>query len=139
MSDIIFKLNNPLTLEKGTGVSLAADGKGFDKKDFDGSDIGNINVAIGQEVNTDSSVTFSSVRLSPDTITIGTGANQIVLSDKSISGSVSFVNNLIISEKLTPEAGLTFKGTLLAPSLWRVSIPPSTILMDSNSIPFSFR
>ena len=116
MSDIIFKLNNPLTLEKGTGVSLAADGKGFDKKDFDGTDVGNINIAIGQEVNTDSSVTFSSVRLSPDTITIGTGSNQIVLSDKSISGSVSFVNSLVISEKLTPEAGLTFKGTLSAPS-----------------------
>ena len=39
MSDIIFKLNNPLTLEKGTGVSLAADGKGFDKKDFDGTEV----------------------------------------------------------------------------------------------------
>ena len=49
MSDIIFKLNNPLTLEKGTGVSLSRWRKGFmTKRILMEVIMVSINVAIGQ-------------------------------------------------------------------------------------------
>ena len=47
---IIFKINNPITLKSGTGVTLSEGVIGFTEKDFDGSNSAIVKVAIGQPI-----------------------------------------------------------------------------------------
>lgn len=110
MADITFKVNNPITLKSGTGVSLSADGKGFTQKKFDGTDKSNIRISIGQEVATSSNVQFNDVVLSSDSLTVGTGSEVLVFSDGQIVGDLHFSNNLLTTETLTVVGPLTYKG-----------------------------
>jgi len=110
MADITFKVNNPITLKAGTGVSLSADGKGFTQKKFDGTDKSNIRISIGQEVATSSNVQFNDVVLSSDSLTVGTGSDVLVFSDGQIVGDLHFSNNLLTTETLTVVGPLTYKG-----------------------------
>jgi len=111
MADITFKVNNPITLKAGTGVSLSAEGKGFTQKQFDGSDRSNIRISIGQDVATTANVQFASVLLAPNTMTVGTGSeNVLVFNDGRIVGDLHFDNNLLITENLTVIGPLTYKG-----------------------------
>ena len=61
MSNLIFKLNNPLIISSSTGVTTRANEDLFVSKEFDGLQDNLINIAIGQAVETGSSVTFNSV------------------------------------------------------------------------------
>lgn len=110
MADITFKVNNPITLKSGTGVSLSADGKGFTQKQFDGTDKSNIRISIGQDVSTNASVQFNEVLLSSDSLTVGTGSDVLVFSDGQIVGDLHFSNNLLTTETLTVVGPLTYKG-----------------------------
>ena len=116
MSDITFKVNNPLKIKSGTGVSISSDGKSFDEKGFDGQQKADIRISIPQEVGTNSNVEFNKVSLSPETLTIGTGSRKIVLKDGIISGSLNTESEFIITGNYIPEEGLTFKGGLNAPT-----------------------
>ncbi len=83
MSGIIFKINKPLTLKSGTGVSLDRDGVGFTEKNFDGEDNGDVTISIGQAVETTSDVQFQDITLtSGDSLNVG----GITFSDGKISG-----------------------------------------------------
>ena len=119
MSNLIFKLNNPLIISSSTGVTTRANGDLFVSKEFDGLQDNLINVSIGQAVETGSSVTFDSVTLDPNTMTIGNESKNIVLKDGSISGSLNGLqvkNNLTISGDTTTIGTTTFNGSLSAGS-----------------------
>ena len=117
MSDLLFKLNNPLIISASTGVSTEAGGVPFEAKEFDGNDNQTIKLSLPQDVSTTSDVNFNQVTLSPETLTIGTGSTNIVLKDGIISGSsIDFENDIIVSSNYVPEDGLTFKGALNAPN-----------------------
>ena len=116
MSDLIFKLNNPLIISSSTGVTTRANEKLFTSKEFDGLQDNLINIAIGQEVEVSSDVNFNKVTLAPETLTIGTGSRNLVLKDGIISGSLNTESDFIITGNYIPEDGLTFKGVLNAPT-----------------------
>ena len=119
MSNLIFKLNNPLIISSSTGVTTRANEDLFVSKEFDGLQDNLINVSIAQAVETGSSVTFDSVTLDPNTMTIGSENKNIVLKDGSISGSLNGLqvkNNLTISGDTTTIGTTTFNGSLSAGS-----------------------
>ena len=107
---IIFKINNPLTLKSGTGVTLSEGNVGFTQKDFDGSNSANVKITIGQPVGTTDNVTFNSVSLtSGDSLNVG----GFVISDGSISGSrVRFQQDLNITQNLEVTNSLLVNGTI---------------------------
>jgi len=111
---IIFKINNPLTLKSGTGVTLSEGNVGFTQKDFDGSNSANVKITIGQPVGTTDNVTFNSVSLtSGDSLNVG----GFVISDGSISGSrVRFQQDLNITENLEVTNSLLVNGTITSGS-----------------------
>ena len=102
MSDITFKVSNPLKIKSGTGVSISSDGKTFDEKSFDGEQKANIRISIPQEVGTNSNVEFNKISLAPETLTIGTGSRKIVFKDGIITGSLHTESDFIITENFTP-------------------------------------
>ena len=116
MSDLIFKLNNPLTISASTGVSAEAGGVPFEAKEFDGNDNQTIKLSLPQDVSTTSDVNFNQVTLAPETLTIGTGSKNLVFKDGIISGSLDTESDFIITGNYIPEDGLTFKGNLNAPT-----------------------
>ena len=63
MSDLIFKLNNPLTISASTGVSAEAGGVPFEAKEFDGNDNQTIKLSLPQDVSTTSDVNFNQMTL----------------------------------------------------------------------------
>ena len=111
---IIFKINNPLTLKSGTGVTLSEGNVGFTQKDFDGSNSANVKITIGQPVGTTDDVTFNSVSLtSGDSLNVG----GFVISDGSISGSkVRFQQDLNITQNLEVTNSLLVNGTITSGS-----------------------
>ena len=111
---IIFKINNPLTLKSGTGVTLSEGNVGFTQKDFDGSNSANVKITIGQPVGTTDNVTFNSVSLtSGDSLNVG----GFVISDGSISGSrVRFQQDLNITENLEVTNSLLVNGIITSGS-----------------------
>ena len=108
MSDLIFKLNNPLTISASTGVSAEAGGVPFEAKEFDGNDNQTIKLSLPQDVSTTSDVNFNQVTLAPETLTIGTGSKNLVFKDGIISGSLDTESDFIITGNYIPEDGLTF-------------------------------
>jgi hypothetical protein len=111
---IIFKINNPLTLKSGTGVTLSEGNVGFTQKDFDGSNSANVKITIGQPVGTTDNVTFNNVSLtSGDSLNVG----GFVISDGSISGSrVRFQQDLNITQNLEVTNSLLVNGTITSGS-----------------------
>lgn len=114
MSDIIFKLKNPLTISSSNFVTTTDNDTTFDTKEFDGLFKSNVRFSLPQAVGTTDSVQFNQVTLSPNTLTVGTGSNKIILKDTSISGSspITFQNNLLVTQNATIIDGFTFTGTL---------------------------
>ena len=87
MSDLIFKLNNPLIISASTGVSAEAGGVPFVSREFDGIDNQTIKLSIPQDVSTTSDVNFNAVTLAPETLTIGTGSrNLFTISESRLDG-----------------------------------------------------
>jgi len=111
---IIFKINNPITLKSGTGVTLSEGVIGFTEKDFDGSNSANVKVAIGQPIGTSDNVQFDSVTLtSGDSLNVG----GFVISDGTISGSrVRFQQDLEVTQNLRVTSSLVVNGTITSGS-----------------------
>ena len=119
MSDKIFKINKPITLKSGTGVSLDRDGVVFTEKNFDGEDNGNVTISIGQAVGTTSDVEFQDITLtSGDSIKIGPQQeDEIVISDGSISGSnIKFLQDLQVSVNISHTGSLSVIGSITSGS-----------------------
>ena len=114
MSGIIFKINKPLTLKSGTGVSLDRDGVGFTEKNFDGEDNGDVTISIGQAVETTSDVQFQDVTLtSGDSLNVG----GITFSDGKISGSnIRFLQDLTITENMFHTGSVLINGAITSGS-----------------------
>lgn len=111
---IIFKINNPITLKSGTGVTLSEGVIGFTEKDFDGSNSANVKVAIGQPIGISDNVQFDSVTLtSGDSLNVG----GFVISDGTISGSrVRFQQDLEVTQNLRVTSSLVVNGTITSGS-----------------------
>lgn len=109
MSDLIFKLNNPLIISASTGVSEPG-GVPFEAKEFDGNDNQTIKLSLPQDVSNTSDVNFNAVTLAPETLTIGTGSKNLVFKDGIISGSLNTESDFIITGNYIAEDGLTFKS-----------------------------
>ena len=114
MSGIIFKINKPLTLKSGTGVSLDRDGVGFTEKNFDGEDNGDVTISIGQAVETTSDVQFQDITLtSGDSLNVG----DITFSDGKISGSnIRFLQDLTITENMFHTGSVLINGAITSGS-----------------------
>ena len=113
MSDIIFKVNKPLTLKSGTGVTLDRNGVVFTEKSFDGEDNADITFSIGQAVGTTDSVVFQSVTLTDgDSLNVG----DITFSDGKISGDVRFLQDLSITENMFHTGSILVNGTITSGS-----------------------
>jgi hypothetical protein len=114
MSGIIFKINKPLTLKSGTGVSLDRDGVGFTEKNFDGEDNGDVTISIGQAVETTSDVQFQDITLtSGDSLNVG----GITFSDGKISGSnIRFLQDLTITENMFHTGSVLINGAITSGS-----------------------
>ena len=113
MSDIIFKVNKPLTLKSGTGVTLDRNGVAFTEKSFDGEDNADIRLSIGQAVGTTDSVVFQSVTLTDgDSLNVG----DITISDGRISGDVRFLQDLSITENMFHTGSILVNGTITSGS-----------------------
>ena len=111
---IIFKINNPITLKSGTGVTLSEGVIRFTEKDFDGSNSANVKVAIGQPIGISDNVQFDSVTLtSGDSLNVG----GFVISDGTISGSrVRFQQDLEVTQNLRVTSSLVVNGTITSGS-----------------------
>ena len=115
MSSIIFKTNNPLELKQGTGFILTKNGIQSETITLDGSNESVVRVSIGQAVSTSSNVQFDIVTLSSNSLTIGTGSNDVlVFSDGNIDGDLKFNDKVIITEDLTTIGNLVYQGVVSA-------------------------
>ena len=123
MSDILFKFNKPITLKEGTGVTLTNNGI-TGTHVIDGTNDSIVRVSIGQDVATGSNVQFNDVTLAPNTMTIGTGDTQLIISDGAIDDNLHFGQNLLITENLSVIGPLTYKGNLTS----------STFTFDSSTV-----
>ena len=123
MSDILFKLNKPITLKEGTGVTLTNNGI-TGTQVIDGTNDSIVRVSIGQDVATGSNVQFNDVTLAPNTMTIGTGNTQLIISDGAIDGDLHFGQNLLITENLSVIGPFTYRGNFTS----------STFTFDSSSV-----
>jgi len=115
MSDIIFKLGNPLELKQGTGFTLEHNGISSETIRIDGSDSSIVRVSIGQEVATNSSVRFGKVTLGSNSLTIGSGSNDVlVFNDGNIVGDLKFNDRLVVTGNLNTIGNLFYNGSVSA-------------------------
>ena len=135
MSEYLFTLNRPITLQSGTGVTLTESGNSITTREFIGDDEARIRVSIGQEVATSSNVQFGNVTLAPNTMTIGTGSNRVlVISDNSVAaafnGDLHFDNDLLITEDLEVIGPFRYRGNLSSSTF---SFDTSTVTQSLNT------
>tara|TARA_Y100000389_G_C17351400_1_gene458645 strand:+ start:210 stop:1073 length:864 start_codon:yes stop_codon:yes gene_type:complete len=116
MKDILFKLNKPITLKEGTGVTLTNNGI-TGTQVIDGTNTSNVQVSIGQSVSTSSNVQFDNVVLSSDSLTVGTGSDTLVFSDGKLVGDVTFQQNVEITEDLTIIGNLVYTDSVTATTI----------------------
>jgi hypothetical protein len=110
---IIFKVNKPLTLKSGTGVTLDRNGVVFTEKSFDGEDNADTTLSIGQAVGETDNVEFQSVTLTDgDSLNVG----DITFSDGKISGDVRFLQDLSITENMFHTGSILVNGTITSGS-----------------------
>jgi len=135
-SNIIFKVNKPLSISKGTGVTLLRDGVEFTERDFDGSDVGLVRLSIGQDVATASSVQFSQITLDPTTLVINSGsANQMTFKDGEISGSkIRFLSGLNVTKSVIAKNGLNVTGLVTSGSSTYTSSSKVHIIDSGSTI-----
>lgn len=116
MKDILFKLNKPITLKEGTGVTLTNNGI-TGTQVIDGTNTSNIQVSIGQSVSTSSNVQFNNVVLSSDSLTVGTGSDTLVFSDGKLVGDVTFQQDVKNTEDLTIIGNLVYTDSVTATTI----------------------
>ena len=133
MSDIIFKLSNPLTISTST-IILTDNDLTFDTKDFDGLYESDVKFSLPQEIETTSNPTFNAIT-SSNTIKIGT--DSLFLGDGFISSSNSVVahtGSIVVTSNVTAPS-MTTNGQFDYGS-FEVSVTGSTTLFDSGSSRF---
>jgi len=116
MSDILFKLNKPITLKEGTGVTLTNNGI-TGTQVIDGTNTSNVQVSIGQSVSTSSNVQFDNVVLSSNSLTVGTGSDTLVFSDGKLVGDVTFQQEVKTTEDLTTIGNLVYTDSVTATTI----------------------
>jgi hypothetical protein len=116
MKDILFKLNKPITLKEGTGVTLTNNGI-TGTHIIDGNNTSNVQVSIGQSVSTSSNVQFNNVVLSSNSLTVGTGSNTLVFSDGKLVGDVTFQQDVKSTEDLTTIGNLVYTDSVTATTI----------------------
>ncbi len=116
MKDILFKLNKPITLKEGTGVTLTNNGI-TGTHIIDGTNTSNVQVSIGQSVSTSSNVQFNNVGLSSNSLTVGTGSNTLVFSDGKLVGDVTFQQDVKSTEDLTTIGNLVYTDSVTATTI----------------------
>ena len=116
MKDILFKLNRPITLKEGTGVTLTNNGI-TGTHIIDGTNTSNVQVSIGQSVSTSSNVQFNNVVLSSNSLTVGTGSNTLVFSDGKLVGDVTFQQDVKSTEDLTTIGNLVYTDSVTATTI----------------------
>ena len=116
MKDILFKLNKPITLKEGTGVTLTNNGI-TGTQVIDGTNTSNVQVSIGQSVSTSSNVQFDNVVLSSNSLTVGTGSDALVFSDGKLVGDVTFQQEVKTTEDLTTIGNLVYTDSVTATTI----------------------
>ena len=116
MSDILFKFNKPITLVEGTGVTLTKNGI-TGTQIIDGTTTSNVEVSIGQAVETSSNVQFNNVVLSGNSLSVGTGSDVLVFNDGKIVGDITFLQQVKNTENLTTIGNLTYTNNVTAQSI----------------------
>jgi hypothetical protein len=116
MKDILFKLNKPITLKEGTGVTLTNNGI-TGTHIIDGTNTSNVQVSIGQSVSTSSNVQFDNVVLSSNSLTVGTGSDTLVFSDGKLVGDVTFQQEVKTTEDLTTIGNLVYTDSVTATTI----------------------
>ena len=116
MKDILFKLNKPITLKEGTGVTLTNNGI-TGTQVIDGTNTSNVQVSIGQSVSTSSNVQFDNVVLSSNSLTVGTGSDTLVFSDGKLVGDVTFQQEVKTTEDLTTIGNLVYTDSVTATTI----------------------
>ena len=115
-------VSNPLIFQAGTGVTLSNDGASFD-----GSQALTQMISIGQDVATNSNVTFNQV--TAGSLIFG---NPTTYSYTGISGSVNVTGSLTTSGDMTVQGDTTILGTLTAKE-FKTTYVSSSILFQSGS------
>jgi len=136
MSDILFKFNKPITLVEGTGVTLTKNGI-TGTQVIDGTTTSNVQISIGQSVETSSNVQFATVTLDPSTLIIGSGSNQITIKDGEITGSsITFQNELVVSESVEVSTNITLNSGVVTSGSSTYSSSSKVMSVDSGSTIF---
>jgi len=136
MSNITFKTNNPLELKQGTGFILTKNGIQSETIILDGSNESVIKLSIGQEVSTGSNVQFDVVTLSSNSLTIGTGSNDVlVFNDGSVVGDLKFNDKVTITEDLTTIGNLIYQG-VVSSSNFQTDLSNATHSVQTGSTKF---
>ena len=103
MPKLIF--DNPLKIETGTGISGSVDGTSFETEEFLAKSTQNVNLFVGQEVETDSNVTFNNVissgNVTAGNLTLGDGFISSSTGLVSHTGSVEVMDNIFVSSMNT--------------------------------------
>ena len=120
-------LENSLILNQGTGVTISNTGVGFN-----GSTALSQNIAIGQAVETTSTVTFNQLTASNS---VQIGDSSTIYSTTGISGSIDVTGSLETTGDLTVQGNTTINGTLTA-NEFHTTFTSASIILASGSTRF---
>ena len=130
MPKLIF--NNPLKIETGTGISGSVDGASFETEEFLAKSTQNVNLFVGQEVETDSNVTFNNVissgNVTAGNLTLGDGFISSSTGLVSHTGSVEVMDNIFVSS-------MNASGQINAAKI-EASVTQSFTIFESGSTKF---
>lgn len=130
MPKLIF--NNPLKIETGTGISGSVDGASFETEEFLAKSTQNVSLFVGQEIETDSDVTFNNVissgNVTTGNLTLGDGFISSSTGLVSHTGSVEVMDNIFVSSMNT-------SGQINAAKI-EASVTQSFTIFESGSTKF---
>ena len=118
-------VSNPLIFNAGTGITLSQDGV-----PFDGSQIINQTISIGQDVATTANVTFN--QMSAGSLVFG---NPTTYSYTGISGSLAITGSVTTTGNMTVCGDATIGGTLIAKE-FQTQFVSASIIYQSGSTQF---
>jgi hypothetical protein len=126
----LFKFRNPFRVSGSTGFLVS------NTDVIDGLTKQSVALSIGQNVDPTSDVVFNDIN-QPTSVTIGTPAQNIVLSYGSISGSITQLSgdNFVVSESLSALSDMNVNGNITARKL-EATLTGSQTLYDSGSSKF---
>jgi len=125
-----FILKNPITIETPTGVISIVDSNTFESQAFFLKSDKNVELKIGQAVETSSNVQFSNVT-SSKVVKVG----NLFLGQGFISSSTGLVSqtgSMVVTQELTGSGNMTLNGRLTATKI-EASVSESFTLFESGS------